>query len=129
MLDIDYFKRVNDSHGHLAGDLVLTAFAETITRAIRPKDVFARLGGEEFAVLLIGTTLPEAAELAERLRLAVAAMRVTTPQGELSITVSLGCATARVGEDLLRVADAALYVAKHTGRNRVHKAASAVAAA
>ena len=129
MLDIDHFKRVNDSHGHLAGDLVLTAFAETITRTIRPKDVFARLGGEEFAVLLTGATLSDASEMAERLRLAVAAMRVATPQGELSITVSLGCATARAGEDLLRVADAALYVAKHTGRNRVHQAASAVAAA
>lgn len=128
MLDIDHFKRVNDSHGHVAGDMVLTAFAETISQTIRPKDVFARLGGEEFAVLLTGT-LSDASEMAERLRLAVAAMRVATPQGELSITVSLGCATARIGEDLLRVADAALYVAKHTGRNRVHKAASAVAAA
>jgi diguanylate cyclase (GGDEF)-like protein/PAS domain S-box-containing protein len=129
MLDIDHFKRVNDSHGHLAGDLVLVGFAETISQAIRPTDVFARLGGEEFAVLLAGTTLIEAGELAERLRTLVAAMRVATPQGELSITVSLGCATATGTNDLLRAADAALYVAKRTGRDRVHTAGSASAAA
>jgi diguanylate cyclase (GGDEF)-like protein/PAS domain S-box-containing protein len=129
MLDIDHFKLVNDTHGHLAGDLVLAGFAETISTAIRPADVFARLGGEEFAVLLTGTTLAEAGELAERLRLKVAAMRVKMPQGELAITVSLGCATAMANEDLLRAADAALYVAKHTGRNRVHSTESAAAAA
>jgi diguanylate cyclase (GGDEF)-like protein/PAS domain S-box-containing protein len=129
MLDIDHFKRVNDDHGHLTGDLVLVSFAETITAAIRPADVFARLGGEEFAVLLPDTTLAEAGELAERLRAKVAAMRVTTPQGELGITVSLGCATAVLRQDLLRAADAALYVAKQTGRNRVHITNSAAAAA
>ena len=129
MLDIDHFKRVNDSHGHLTGDLVLVAFAKTIAAAIRPADVFARLGGEEFAVLLPGTTLAEASELAERLRGRVAALRVTTPQGELGITVSLGCATAALRQDLLRAADAALYVAKQSGRNRVHTANSAAAAA
>ena len=120
MLDIDHFKRVNDTHGHLAGDLVLAGFADTITKALRPADVFARLGGEEFAVLLAGSTLVEAGDLAERLRVLVAAMRVVTPQGELSITVSLGCATAVANDDLLRSADAALYIAKRTGRNRVH---------
>jgi diguanylate cyclase (GGDEF)-like protein/PAS domain S-box-containing protein len=129
MLDIDHFKKVNDSYGHLAGDLVLAGFSDTISRAIRPTDVFARLGGEEFAVLLTGTTLKEAGELAERLRVKVAAMRVATPQGDLAITVSLGCATAMADDDLLRSADAALYVAKHSGRNRVHMTASAAAAA
>lgn len=129
MLDIDHFKQVNDTFGHLAGDLVLSGFADAISEAIRPTDVFARLGGEEFAVLLTDTTLAEAGELAERLRAKVAAMRVVTPQGDLSITVSLGCATAIANDDLLRSADAALYVAKHTGRNRVHMTASAAAAA
>jgi len=129
MLDIDHFKRVNDTYGHLTGDLVLVGFAETIAAAIRPADVFARLGGEEFAVLLTGTTLAEASETAERLRALVAAMRVTTPQGELSVTVSLGCASATRDDDLLRAADAALYVAKQTGRNRVHTADNAAAAA
>jgi diguanylate cyclase (GGDEF)-like protein/PAS domain S-box-containing protein len=128
MLDIDHFKQVNDQYGHHAGDLVLAGFAETIAKAIRPGDVFARLGGEEFAVLLTGTTLAEADELAERLRRLVAAMRVKTPHGELSVTVSLGCATAVGNGDLLRSADAALYVAKHKGRNRVHTPASAAAA-
>jgi len=129
MLDIDHFKQVNDSHGHFTGDLVLVGFAETIAKAIRPADVFARLGGEEFAVLLTGTTLSEASEMAERLRVLIAAMRVVTPQGELSITVSLGCATATPNYDLLRSADAALYIAKRNGRDRVHTTDSAVVAA
>ena len=129
MLDIDYFKKVNDNHGHLTGDLVLVAFAKTIAKAVRTADVFARLGGEEFAVLLPNTSLAEAGEMAERLRAQVAAMRVATPQGELSVTVSLGCGTAMPRQDLLRAADAALYIAKQSGRNRVHIATSAAAAA
>jgi diguanylate cyclase (GGDEF)-like protein/PAS domain S-box-containing protein len=129
MLDIDHFKRVNDSYGHLTGDLVLVDFADAIAAAIRPSDVFARLGGEEFAVLLTGTTLSEASDMAERLRVLIAGRRVSTPQGDLSITVSLGCATATPHDDLLRSADAALYIAKQNGRNRVHTAASAAAAA
>jgi diguanylate cyclase (GGDEF)-like protein/PAS domain S-box-containing protein len=129
MIDIDHFKRVNDSYGHLTGDLVLVGFAETIAAAIRPSDVFARLGGEEFAVLLPETTLSEATEIAERLRMLVAARCVSTPQGELSITVSLGCATAMPHADLLRSADAALYIAKKNGRNRVHSTDMATAAA
>ncbi|MET0706727.1 MAG: diguanylate cyclase [Tardiphaga sp.] len=128
MLDIDHFKRVNDNHGHLTGDLVLVGFAKVIAAAIRPTDVFARLGGEEFAVLISGT-LAEASEMAERLRGLVAAMRVPTPEGELSITVSLGCATAALDDDLLRTADAALYIAKQTGRNRVHTTDSSAVAA
>ena len=127
MLDIDHFKQVNDRFGHLAGDLVLAGFAETIAGAIRPADVFARLGGEEFAVLLPGASLSKAGELAERLRVLVSAMRVVTPQGDLSITVSLGCATAVPGDDLLRSADAALYIAKRTGRDRVHSTGAAAA--
>jgi diguanylate cyclase (GGDEF)-like protein len=129
MLDIDHFKRVNDSHGHLTGDTVLVAFADTVAGAIRPTDVFARLGGEEFAVLLPETSLAEASEIAERLRVQVAAMRVSTPQGELTITVSLGCAAAAPRQDLLRAADVALYIAKQNGRNRVHTATHAAAAA
>jgi diguanylate cyclase (GGDEF)-like protein/PAS domain S-box-containing protein len=129
MLDIDHFKRVNDSHGHLTGDTVLVAFADTVAGAIRPTDVFARLGGEEFAVLLPETSLAEASEIAERLRVQVAAMRVSTPQGELTITVSLGCAAAAPRQDLLRAADVALYIAKQNGRNRVHTANHAAAAA
>jgi diguanylate cyclase (GGDEF)-like protein/PAS domain S-box-containing protein len=120
MLDIDHFKRVNDTFGHATGDLVLRRFAETIAKALRPSDVLARLGGEEFAVLLPAKSLSEAAEIAERLRSLVADMRVETPQGDLAITVSLGCATALPNSDLLRSADEALYAAKRNGRDRVH---------
>jgi diguanylate cyclase (GGDEF)-like protein len=128
MLDIDHFKRVNDTYGHATGDLVLTCFADTIARAIRPADVLARLGGEEFAVLLPATGLSEAAEIAERLRGLTADMRVKSPHGDLAITVSLGCATARLETDLLRTADEALYTAKQNGRDRVYTEGRAAAA-
>jgi diguanylate cyclase (GGDEF)-like protein/PAS domain S-box-containing protein len=129
MLDIDHFKAVNDSYGHLTGDLVLCRFAETIAKVIRPGDLLARLGGEEFAALLPATDLAEATALAEHMRSLVADMRIATPLGELTITVSLGCATARPDEDLLGAADQALYIAKRTGRNRVHAMDRSVAAA
>jgi len=129
MLDIDHFKRVNDTYGHATGDVVLSRFAETIAKSIRPTDVLARLGGEEFAVLLPATGLSEAVEIAERLRGMVADMRVETPQGDLAITVSLGCATALSNGDLLRSADEALYTAKKNGRDRVHAIGRASAAA
>ncbi len=128
-LDIDYFKRVNDTYGHLVGDMVLRRFAQTLAKAIRPTDVLARLGGEEFAVLLPGTGLSEAKEIAERLRALVAGMRVETPQGDLAITASLGCATAMPNQDLLRVADEALYAAKRSGRDVVYTVGEAAAAA
>ncbi len=122
MLDIDHFKLVNDAYGHVTGDLVLVRFAETIARAIRPADVLARLGGEEFAVLLPATGLAEAAEIAERLRGLVAGMRVETPKGDLSITASLGCATALPNKDLLRAGRCQAFTAATSGdgRDRVH---------
>ena len=130
MLDIDHFKRVNDSYGHAIGDLVLCRFAQAIAEAVRPADVFARLGGEEFAVILPATGLAKAVEIAERLRGLVADMRIETPQGDIAITVSLGCAQALAkADDLLRVTDAALYAAKQSGRNRVHAAGQAAVAA
>jgi diguanylate cyclase (GGDEF)-like protein/PAS domain S-box-containing protein len=129
MLDIDHFKRVNDTYGHATGDLVLSRFAKTIAKALRPADVLARLGGEEFAVLLPATSLAEAAEIAERLRGLVADMRVETQQGDLSVTASLGCATALANGDLLRSADEALYTAKRSGRDRVFTSPGAAVAA
>ena len=120
MLDIDHFKRINDVHGHPAGDRVLSHFANTLSAALRPTDLLARLGGEEFAILLPATTLVDAVAMAERLRILVAEMRVTTANGDVTVTVSLGCATAAVDDDLLEAADRALYTAKHAGRNRVH---------
>lgn len=120
MLDIDHFKRVNDVNGHPAGDRVLSHFANTLSAALRPTDLLARLGGEEFAILLPATSLKDAVAMAERLRILVAEMRVETANGDVTVTVSLGCATAAVDDDLLEAADRALYAAKHAGRNRVH---------
>lgn len=120
MLDIDHFKRINDVHGHPTGDRVLSHFAKTVSAALRPTDVLARLGGEEFAILLPATPLHDAIAIAEHLRILVAAMRVESANGDVTVTVSLGCATAAGNEDLLETADRALYVAKYDGRNRVH---------
>lgn len=119
MIDIDHFKQVNDRYGHPAGDLVLTAFAQAIMPMLRPMDVLARLGGEEFAVLLPATGLEAAVELAERLRRRIAELRIETPKGTVQITISLGCATAGADGDLLGIADDALYAAKRAGRDRV----------
>ena len=129
MLDIDHFKRVNDTYGHPTGDLVLGHFAKTIAAAIRPTDLLARLGGEEFAVLMPGTELARAAEIAERLRGSIAAMRIETPKGDLAVTVSIGCAAAAPNQDLVRRADEALYIAKRNGRDNVHVIGRSAAAA
>jgi diguanylate cyclase (GGDEF)-like protein len=125
MLDIDFFKRVNDTYGHATGDAVLVALAETCRRALRETDVAARLGGEEFAVLLPMTSETGALEIAERLRTRLAATSVQTPAGRLNFTVSLGVATFSgqdEAETVLARADAALYRAKEYGRNRVEVA-------
>jgi two-component system, cell cycle response regulator len=128
LLDIDHFKRVNDAHGHAAGDDVLKGFARRIRDTLpRETDWFARLGGEEFAVVLPQTDLTGAAVVAERLRQAVAAEPMTTCAGALSVTVSLGVSglaalvtgeTASV-DALLDSADRRLYRSKEDGRNRV----------
>ncbi|MEQ6888794.1 diguanylate cyclase [Halomonas sp. CS7] len=122
MLDIDHFKCLNDTHGHAAGDLVLQAFATTCRDCLRPYDLFARIGGEEFAVMLVDTS-PEAAwGVLERLRVAVEAIELDV-QGEiLDVTVSLGLALMPPQGSLelaLSQADSALYSAKHEGRNRL----------
>ncbi|MEW5727355.1 MAG: sensor domain-containing diguanylate cyclase [Pseudomonadota bacterium] len=124
MLDIDHFKRINDTHGHAVGDEALKALVATIQAALREMDVLGRLGGEEFSVLLPETGLPGAVEVAERLRAAIAAIRLPVPgDGLLSFTSSLGVA-ARDGhgrdiEELLARADQALYRAKQGGRDLV----------
>ncbi|HGM5580398.1 TPA: diguanylate cyclase [Pseudomonas putida] len=120
VLDIDHFKRVNDRHGHDVGDQVLRALAELMRACCREGDVLCRTGGEEFLMLLPGASLEVAANVAERLRLVVADTPVE-PVG--AITISLGIARWHGGEDdpaqALSEADRALYVAKHSGRNRV----------
>ncbi|HEX5372892.1 MAG TPA: diguanylate cyclase [Aquabacterium sp.] len=123
MLDIDHFKKVNDSHGHHAGDLVLKGVAEACVKHLRSHDLFARMGGEEFAALLPETDLNAAREVANRMREALAAMRVTHGDERLSVTVSVGVASQTDSQDdldrLLVRADEHLYQAKSAGRNRV----------
>ena len=127
MLDLDRFKSINDTYGHQGGDAVLTEFAQRIASAIRGEHLIARLGGEEFAVLMQDTGI-EAVELAaERVRQLVAAvpMQLPKPGREAPVTVSIGIAEAGRGEglqDLTARADAALYRAKANGRNRVERA-------
>lgn len=120
MIDLDLFKRVNDTYGHSTGDRVLQQFAEVARKHLREGTVLARIGGEEFAVLLPETNRTDAEIIAQRLRHAVA---TSTPQGLPAVTVSVGVATLRPEEtlldELLGRADHALYQAKMQGRNRV----------
>jgi diguanylate cyclase (GGDEF)-like protein len=122
-LDVDNFKRVNDTHGHAAGDVALAEVAARAQRALRAEDLLARVGGEELAALLPGATLAAAAEVAERIRHAVCESSIPVGTTAVSLTVSLGCASLdaeeREAAPLLARADARLYDAKRAGRNRV----------
>jgi len=118
MIDVDHFKRLNDEHGHRAGDVVLRDVAQTLASGLRPVDLLARYGGEEFAVLLPGLGSQTAIAVAERLRQAVEAGRAQDRPGA---TVSVGVASLCADESLPAIlgrADAALYRAKQSGRNR-----------
>ncbi len=123
MLDIDEFKRVNDTCGHDAGDLVLQCVAKTIQQNIRETDMLARLGGEEFGILLPNTTTPEAGMMAERLREMVEKETCSNEDHRMGVTVSIGVAgfdnSITNIDHLLKNADAAMYRAKSLGRNRV----------
>jgi diguanylate cyclase (GGDEF)-like protein len=121
LVDIDHFKRVNDQHSHVVGDGVLRLVADEMTRLSRASDLAARIGGEEFAVLLPATGPVEALAVAERLRASVAELDLSELADGLRITVSAGVAgSGKSGSrDLLAAADAALYAAKRGGRNRV----------
>lgn len=121
-LDVDHFKRVNDAHGHAAGDAVLAAVAARAAQALRAGDLLARVGGEELAALLPGATLERAAEVAERIRARVGGTPVAAGAASLAVTLSAGCAALAPGEDgpgLLARADERLYAAKRGGRDRV----------
>ena len=124
MLDLDHFKRINDQHGHAAGDAVLCDFADTAQQVMREGDVFARLGGEEFAALLSATDLDGALALAQRLQQQVRQRPVVSAAGASVVyTVSIGVALAPAGsslaiEPLMQQADRALYRAKAAGRDR-----------
>jgi diguanylate cyclase (GGDEF)-like protein len=126
LFDIDHFKQVNDTHGHLAGDEVLREVAARISRLIRAEDVFARYGGEEFVVLARGIEHDNAVRFAERIRGAVQRLEVAMETTVLRVTVSAGVSSLaeiaeanRSPEALFRLADERLYAAKSGGRNRV----------
>ncbi|MBV8149582.1 MAG: GGDEF domain-containing protein [Candidatus Eremiobacteraeota bacterium] len=123
MIDIDHFKRVNDMHGHLTGDRVLVAFAETLKSVLRPVDVVCRYGGEEFCVLLPETDTASAIAVAERIRERAEQKTIDAPAGPLQYTVSIGITDVTLDlvdlAQLIGLADEALYEAKARGRNCV----------
>ena len=124
LFDIDHFKNVNDTHGHLVGDQVLRILTEKVTKTTRSTDFVCRYGGEEFIVLMPEARREEALAMAERLREMVSGITVVAPEGTLSMTISLGIAALRPEEDetlegLIDRADKAMYEAKAAGRNTV----------
>jgi diguanylate cyclase (GGDEF)-like protein len=124
MFDLDHFKAINDQLGHAAGDAVLEGFARLLRSELRRDDIAARLGGEEFCVVLRDLTKRSAAGVAERIRAGFEASRIPTERGIAEATLSAGVAISGVDgepfETVLKRADAALYAAKDAGRNRVH---------
>jgi diguanylate cyclase (GGDEF)-like protein len=124
LFDVDHFKQVNDSFGHLVGDQVLESLARTCQANLRSFDSLGRYGGEEFLVVLPETDAPTAWAVAERLRSLVECLEVSQSQGVMRVSISLGTASLGMGRDadldqLLEEADRALYQAKESGRNRI----------
>ena len=122
--DLDHFKRINDSSGHLAGDAVLREVATRMIKSVRPFDFVGRYGGEEFLIVCPGGDADSTAGIAERLRCMVQESPLVSPEGVFDVTISCGvaCCCAPVSEDtdsVIRRADQALYSAKELGRNRV----------
>jgi diguanylate cyclase (GGDEF)-like protein len=124
IIDLDYFKKVNDTYGHAIGDEVLKAVSHLFQETIRGTDLAARYGGEEFALMLPETEQPDALSLAEKIRSIVEDTPIETPAGTIRVTVSIGVGTVpqsriRTAKDLVVAADKALYRAKRNGRNQV----------
>ena len=122
LIDVDHFKKVNDTYGHLVGDRVLADIAQTLQLTVRSMDTLARFGGEEFACMLPGTAADEATVLADRIRHDHRVQRIAFNGGELKVTVSIGVAQWLPGESIESVihrADLGLYAAKAKGRNCV----------
>jgi two-component system, cell cycle response regulator len=134
MLDLDSFKKINDTHGHLIGDAVLTEVGRRLVAAFRGYDYVGRYGGEEFLAVVPNCGRDDLIVLAERARQSVSSTPILTAVGPIAVTVSLGVSASgqiknieKDPEDLLRQADAALYQAKSKGRNRVEVAGTAKA--
>lgn len=123
MIDLDFFKRVNDTFGHMAGDTVLKKISEILQNGLRCTDLIGRIGGEEFAVILPETELPQSLQIAERLRKSVDQLPVEVDGDKIRITISLGASQSNIADtemdDALIRADSALYSAKKAGRNNV----------
>ena len=122
MLDLDHFKQLNDSHGHLAGDRMLRAFADQLRSNLRQSDIVCRWGGEEFILLLRETAPAQARQIAEKIRQQAASLQPLPDNPALALTVSIGVSSLQADEaldPLLARADRALYRAKQSGRNRV----------
>ena len=124
MMDVDHFKRFNDTHGHDAGDEVLRVVASVLDGTVRAGDIACRYGGEEFIIVAPGTGLVDAGGMAERLRREIEATRVRHGDQSMKVTMSIGVATwpttaCSAPEELVTAADAALYHAKKSGRNTV----------
>jgi two-component system cell cycle response regulator len=127
MADLDHFKQVNDSYGHMAGDAVLREAATRMLSLVRPYDAIGRYGGEEFLIVVPGCDAQGVLAAADRIRLSICEKPVTTPDAIISVTISLGAAATGGTQEtdmksLIRIADAALYTAKGRGRNRVELA-------
>jgi two-component system cell cycle response regulator len=126
--DLDHFKRINDTLGHLGGDAVLLEASRRMSSVLRPYDAIGRYGGEEFLIVLPGCDQAGTVAVAERMRQVIEEAEIATPTGKTAITVSLGAAIGegpRIDADeLIKIADAALYRAKRGGRNRVELATS-----
>ncbi len=118
--DLDHFKRINDNYGHLQGDKVIQFAASVLQNSVRQHDAAARIGGEEFALLLVNTGVKEALAIAERIRLTISEERAELPE---RMTISMGVFTTQntdiSAEECVRRADEAMYEAKNNGRNRV----------
>lgn len=124
MIDLDHFKRINDTYGHMTGDDVLRHAVQRMLATVRAYDSVGRYGGEEFLIILPGCSLNDAPKQGERLRVAVSAQPTQTRQGGIPLTASIGIAVAAKpaqadGDSLLAAADSAMYAAKTAGRNRV----------
>jgi two-component system cell cycle response regulator len=128
--DLDHFKRINDTYGHVAGDMALCEAVSRMRALVRPYDAVGRYGGEEFLIVLPGCTAQDALSLAERLRLSIGHETVNIPGGSVTVTSSLGVAASDTiaaldAASFIRAADAALYRAKACGRNRIELATAA----